>query len=112
MSQDFAEWMPRILDLNARRAADIYFDVAYSPQFLAGDGEAFMRTLADVYGGSSERTGQWLMFGSDWIMLGRELGVQHYAERAVAALRSVPWWRDREPLILHDNLRRFLSRPT
>lgn len=110
-SPDFREWMPRILDLNDQHLADIYFDVAYSPEFLNGGGPALMQNLADVYGRSSEKTGGWLMFGSDWIMLGREPGVEHYAEQAVAAIRSVPWWRGREALVLHENLRRFVSRP-
>lgn len=108
---EFEDWVPRILEMNLKGQADIFFDVAYTPEFLGGDAHGFMQKLADIYA-PVEKSGRWLMFGSDWIMLGREAGVQRYAENAVAAIRSVTWWRDREQLVLHDNLRRFLTRPT
>lgn len=107
---EFREFAPRILALNERGQAEIYFDVAYAPEFLpGGDGGGYMTQLTNIYG-SGDQSGRWLMFGSDWIMLGREPGVEHYAQGAVAAIRSVKFWSDREDLVLHDNLRRFLDR--
>jgi predicted TIM-barrel fold metal-dependent hydrolase len=99
------------LELNQLGQADIYFDIAYTPDFLpGGDGEQFMSELAKIYGGADKST-RWLMFGSDWIMLGREPGADHYAQAAAAAIRSVPdWGPAQQDLVLHDNLRRFLSR--
>jgi hypothetical protein len=110
IDSEFREWAPRILALNEREQAEIYFDVAYTPEFLpGGDGAAFMAQLTEIYM-SGDQSGRWLMFGSDWIMLGREPGAEHYARRAIAAIRSVKFWSDREDLVLHDNLRRFLGK--
>ena len=106
---EFQEYVPCILRMNLLGQADIYFDIAYTREFLGTDGPGFLSKLMDVYA-PVEPSGKWLMFGSDWIMLGREPGVRRYTENAVSAMRSIPWWRERQQLILHDNLRRFLSR--
>jgi hypothetical protein len=108
-TREFEEYVPRILTMNLRGESDIFFDIAYTREFLGDGGAAFLSKLMDLYA-PVEPSGRWLMFGSDWIMLGREPGVQHYTANAVAAMAAVPWWRDRRQLVLHDNLRRFLSR--
>lgn len=108
-TKEFEEYVPRILTMNVRGESDIFFDISYTREFLGDGGPGFLSKLMDLYA-PIEAGGHWLMFGSDWIMLGRESGVQRYTANAVAAMTSIPWWRDRRQLVLHDNLRRFLSR--
>ncbi len=105
---EFREWMPKILALNRSGASDIYFDIAYTSDILAGNGKQFLQALADLYA-PVDPDGKWLMFGSDWIMLGREHGAANYAEEAIAAIRQVPFWKGHERPLLRDNLQRFLA---
>lgn len=108
--EEFRAYAPRILAMNEANQAELYFDVAYSTEFLpGGDGAGFMARLADVFG-PVDPNGRWLLFGSDWIMLGREPGVEHYTEGMLAAVRAVKFWSDRQDGFLHDNLRRLLDR--
>ena len=111
-TSEFGRWMPRILELNAKGGADIYFDIAYSRELLRGDAVKYLSELAASYASSGEATVKWLMFGSDWIMLGREPEVGNYAANTLAAMAKVPILSASSGAILHDNLRRFLTRPS
>lgn len=96
------------LKRNRAREARIYFDLGFDDRILAGQG----RALLDEIGAICERAGDdgdYILFGSDWIMLANQANADRYLALAQAAAEASPFWRTRRDKLFRLNLLRFLD---
>ncbi len=107
----YREMLPKLLRLNRDKIARFYFDFSYSTQMLAGGmlAKSILDDLARL-GGTLELH-KYLMFGSDWIMLGQSADANAYYDNAITAIRNHGYWKDYEGSLLRDNLNAFLGLP-
>jgi hypothetical protein len=96
------------LALNKAGKARVYFDLSFDDRILANDGKALFTELADVCRQAGD-DGDYIMFGSDWIMLANQPNVGEYVQLAYEAAKSVRFWEDKLDKLFGGNLRRFLD---
>lgn len=114
-SADEYSWsvgMPRLLALNAQRRARVCFDIAYCTELLTSEASAL--ALLEHIGricATQPDGDDWVVFGSDWIMLAQQPQRERYIEMIEKAIAQSTYWRapGRREKLLGGNLRRFLA---
>ena len=96
------------LKLNKAGETRMYFDLSFDTRILAGDGKALLGELADICLAAKD-DGDYVMFGSDWIMLGNQPNADQYLELAYKAACQDAFWRSRLDKLFRVNLLRFLD---
>lgn len=100
--------------------AEIYFDIGYCTTFLEGGGHQLLQEIASICDDFPVENGKegadYILFGSDWIMLGQQPRHQEYVarvEQAIAGGDERSYWKQpgRREKILGGNLSRFLRLP-
>ena len=104
-----------LLRLNRELRAQVYADIGYMSELLIEPPSAGARLAVEFF----RRLGQYcdrydprcerLMFGSDWVMLGREVNHQRYLETVRFGIERAGWNSERRDNFLVNNLRRFLD---
>lgn len=111
------EVLREALLLNRDGKAQIYFDVGFDDRILAGQGADLFSEIADVCATAGD-DGDYVLFGSDWIMLANQANANAYLALARAAASAVDFWRapsrgdpgiTRMEKLFGLNLRRFLT---
>lgn len=100
--------MTRALELNHAHRARMYFDIGFDDRILAGQGRLLLAEMADICEKTGD-AGDYVMFGSDWIMLANQVNAGEYLDLAYQAARAVPFWERRMEKLFGGNLRRFLD---
>lgn len=103
-----AEVLRDALRLNRERNARIYFDVSFDTRILKGEGWKLFGELADVCKAAGD-DGDYVMFGSDWIMLANQPNAGKFLNLAYAAASEVRFWEERLDKLFRLNLLRFLD---
>lgn len=104
--------MPKLLELNAQGRAKVCFDIAYSMELLKSEASAI--DLLDEIGNicAQQPDGDnWVVFGSDWIMLAQQVQRDRYIATLEKAIEKSSYWRvkGRREKLLGGNLRAFLA---
>lgn len=105
----------RILQHNATSESKIYLDIAFCEAILEGGAPRLLSQIADLCAAADQNC-QWFLFGSDWIMLGKEPHVGDYLSNLLQAAEKSSLWSGaagqvRLENLMHNNLETFLSRP-
>lgn len=105
--------LPRLLALNAAKRSRLYVDIAYCTELLKGEASAV--ALLDDIGricATQPDGDQWVVFGSDWIMLAQQPHYKEYVARLDAAIAKSGYWNtpERRQRLLGGNLETFLGR--
>jgi hypothetical protein len=108
--KQFEQWVPSLLAAGRKSGSQIFFDVAYADEFLTGEGHAILDSLERACGHDAEATGRFL-FGSDWIMLGRNAAAGQYTQATITAVDNHDFWRPHKTKLFEVNLRSFLQVP-
>ncbi|HEX8653610.1 MAG TPA: amidohydrolase family protein [Allosphingosinicella sp.] len=103
----------RLLALNGNGRSRVYVDIADMIELLherrglrrATAFFAQLRRYCDDY----DRGCEHVMFGSDWIMLGRIRAHRSYVETIRSAMAAASWPEQWQRNLLHDNLQSFLA---
>ena len=100
------------LKLNAKKESRLYFDVSFDDRILSGQAKALFRELGQICDDAGD-DGDFVMFGSDWIMLANQPKVGEYLNLAYAAASEDEYWRDERRLakLFGGNLKTFLNLP-
>lgn len=103
--------LPRLLALNAAKRSRLYVDIAYCTDLLKGEASAV--ALLDEVGracATQPDGDQWVVFGSDWIMLAQQPHHEQYVARVDAAIAKSAYWNtpERRQRLLGGNLETFL----
>ncbi len=93
--------------LNRESRARVYFDIGFDDRILVGEGEALLKEIADVCIAAGDN-GDYILFGTDWIMLANQGNANRYLALAQAAAARVPFWQTRLDKLFSANLDRFL----
>lgn len=98
---------------NPGRASKVFVDLGDMIEFLHPDDGAnraakFFREL-DLYCETNDPSREYVMFGTDWIMLERDPRSKAYVSRIRAGLAAAGWREAWQQNLLHDNLQRFLN---
>tara|TARA_B100000678_G_scaffold285032_1_gene287490 strand:- start:549 stop:2243 length:1695 start_codon:yes stop_codon:yes gene_type:complete len=112
-SPENADYLAQIIALNrptssGRPGARIYVDMSYDQDILDGH----PTTILDFYAGVCEAAGddgRHILFGSDWIMLGREPEAGNYLSQFRAAAADHCFWHDKVDRLFRRNLLEFLK---
>jgi hypothetical protein len=94
--------------LNGRRETRIYFDLSFDDRILAGRGSELFAEIGKVCRDVHD-DGNYVMFGSDWIMLANQPNAGEYLKLAYAAASQDNFWKDRLDKLFRSNLMRFLD---
>lgn len=106
--KDDAEVLRDSLLLNRRRDSRIYFDFSFDSRILEGKGSALFAELAKVCRDAQDE-GDYVMFGSDWIMLANQPNGSEFLKLAYAAASADEFWKSRLDKLFRNNLLRFLD---
>ncbi|WP_380872468.1 hypothetical protein ACFB49_34010 [Sphingomonas sp. DBB INV C78] len=107
----FDDAMEKILDLNAAGRARIYFDLSFDEHILKDVATAAERLKHVERICTAHKNGaDYMMFGTDWIMLGQRPRHQKYVANLMAAIDGNIFWKERREKLLGGNLRTFLTR--
>lgn len=112
---EYSWWsgLPILLALNAAKRSRLYVDIAYCTELLKGETSAV--ALLDDIGrvcATQPDGDQWVVFGSDWIMLAQQPHYKDYVARLDAAIAKSGYWNtpERRQRLLGGNLETFLGR--
>lgn len=103
----------RMLDRRPNNAPDVYGDLAYMPELIddAGLARDFFAALAMAFGpGDPELTR--IVFGTDWIMLGRERHNSRFLRAVEKGIHAANYTPTQMENVLFANGNRFLAAPT
>lgn len=92
---------------NAAGRANIFFDLGYDRSILRDNAGDLLAQLERLCKGNSGE--DYVMFGTDWIMLGQEITADSYLRNFLEALNHNEFWSARRHKILNDNVKRFLK---
>lgn len=107
---DIGDDVREILAMNLLRQTNIYFDIAYEVGILKQpDGAKWLLDRLERVCGGNDAAAEYFIFGTDWIMLGQEVGAANYLPRLDAALKPHGFWGKHREKLLGGNLRRFLK---
>lgn len=104
----FEQHVPALLAAARQSGSQVYFDLAYAEEFLSGRGSAILDSLERLCVDHPEAADRFL-FGSDWIMLGRDGAAGGYTRATVAAVDSHRFWQRHKDKLFQSNLRGFLK---
>ncbi len=88
--------------------ARIYVDMSFDAEILRGNAKGAL----DFYASACEAAaddGRHVLFGSDWIMLGREPRAGSYLAQIRAVAANHTFWRDKVDRLFGQNLLQFLK---
>lgn len=108
---DFGEQIYRdVLAYNRTGPSRISFDLSYSEAILNGKAEELLDHVARLCR-AEDPDCQSFVFGTDWIMLGREPQAPRYIQHLWDAMEGRDFWKGpARDNLLHANLDRFLRR--
>lgn len=95
---------------NEAGRANIFFDFGYDPRILHDSAGSLLYQLERLCRNNSGE--EYVMFGTDWIMLGQETTAGSYLKNFLEALDANNFWSARRQKILGENLKRFLGLST
>lgn len=103
----------RLLRGNGERDSKVFVDLGDMIEFLDErkglDRAAAFFTALRAYCEDNDRRCEYVMFGTDWIMLERERRSEVYVARVRAGMAAAGWSEQWQNNLLHDNLQRFLN---
>ena len=99
----------RLLQMSRVGQADVFADIGYLSEVLVDRGTAVaffeaLKWFCEQYDPDCRR----ILFGTDWIMIGQEIGYEHYVERIRQGMIGANWPEQWQRNLLRDNLREFL----
>lgn len=104
-----------LLDKNRAGHGELFVDISYMSEFLLErkqkgrrQAAAFFSALKD-YCHRHDPEARHIMFGTDWILLGREPHNHVYVQTIRAAMAEAGWPLSWQENLLHANLQRFLG---
>ncbi len=100
-----AEALDKLLAMNVKKTANVFFDLSYDPNIL-GNNAAYLLRQFETRG---EAISDFLMFGSDWIMLGQEKNANAYLEHLHKAVAGIDFWTKHKDKLLRTNFHRFIG---
>ena len=103
----------RLLLMSQQGKADVYADIGYLSEVIEDADESFaidffsaLKSYCQLYDPGCRR----ILFGTDWIMVGWEVGYERYVERVRRGMEKAGWDPDWQENLLCNNLVRFLGR--
>jgi hypothetical protein len=90
--------------------SNIDFDVSFDTDVLAGNPKCLLDPLAWVCAEVGDG-GDYILFGSDWIMLGNQRAAPRYLQTVHDAASAHPFWGDKVDKLFRTNFLRFLKQP-
>lgn len=99
------------MNRNPSLRTNIFFDLSYDESILAGNPGGLLNDLARCCKNAND-DGDYIMFGSDWIMLGQQRNAPHYLTTLYQAASTHPFWGDKVEKLFRSNFQRFLNRPS
>jgi hypothetical protein len=87
---------------------NIFFDVSYDNDILAENPGGLLDALARVCREAGDE-GDYIMFGSDWIMLGQQRNAPQYLKTLYGAASTHRFWQDKVDKLFRSNFLRFLN---
>ena len=106
----------RLLRMSAQGQANVYVDIGYLSEILKSDqsdSERFATrffTALKAYCLRYDPCCERILFGTDWIVIGWELGYRRYVDLILQGMREAQWDQRWQENLLHNNLQRFLGR--
>lgn len=87
---------------------NIYFDLSYDNSILAGTPDRLLDDLARICREVGDE-GDYIMFGSDWIMLGQQPAAPQYLTMLYGAASAHPFWGTKVDKLFRLNFLTFLN---
>ncbi len=114
-TDDNGKFLAEILELNRPRAngvpgARIYVDMSFDDDVLGGNAKAVLDFYAEACLATDD-DGRSILFGTDWIMLGRKARAGSYLATVRTAAADHSFWGDKVDRLFGGNLRDFLKLP-
>lgn len=103
----------RLLEMSRAGQADVYADIGYLSEILAGERQAVeffgaLRWYCEQYDPGCRR----ILFGTDWIMIEQEVGYRRYVDLIRQGMTEAGWPSEWQQNLLSNNLRDFLGLQT
>lgn len=99
----------QVLRRNAASPSKIFFDLSYADEILRGDAPRLISRVTRLCEAHDPEC-RWFLFGTDWIMIGRESGAETYVPGLLAAMDGIAFWTPaRRANLLRNNLQSFLG---
>jgi len=96
------------MNRDPRLRTNIFFDLSYDEDILAGSPVKLLDDLATSCQKAGD-DGDYVMFGTDWIMLGQQRNAPRYLGTLRDAASAHGFWRDRSEKLFRTNFLRFLN---
>lgn len=89
----------------------VWGDIAYSPELIDNGplAESFFRRIAAVFGSADPGLTRFL-FGTDWVMLGREAHDSRFLAAVIKGMEAAEYTAEQVDNMLYRNAERFLGR--
>jgi hypothetical protein len=98
------------MNRGSRPRANIFSDISYDEEILANRPTDLLDGLARACREVGDE-GDYIMFGSDWMMLGQQPTARNYLENIRVAASKHIFWQDKLDKIFRTNFLRFLNLP-
>ena len=99
--------LEQALEMNRDGLAKIYFDISYDDRVLASNAAGLLDDLARVCSGNGGE--RYIMFATDWIMLGQQAQAPNYLGRLIAAASQHGFWGDHVDKLFRTNFLDFMG---
>lgn len=96
------------LAMNQAKKARFYFDVGFDDRILDGNGTALFDEIGAACSNAGDE-GDYILFGTDWIMLANQSNADRYLELAYRAALASRFWENKLDKLFRTNLQRFLD---